>query len=634
MPSNSTIKIERHIFFLAAAWTLAIIASFTWNALHDKENVFVLARSQANNVYEKDILYRRWASIHGGLYAPITDVTPPNPYLSHVEERDIVTPSGRRLTLINPAYMTRQVYELAAGHDDIQGHITSLNPIRPQNAPDAWETAALQSFQEGSLEAVAIELMFGKPFFRLMYPLLVEEPCLKCHAAQGYSLGDIRGGISVSVPMEPFNKLFRKTLVALSFVHILFWVLGLTGIFMGGLRIRNQIRERGRAEEETRKLEEQLQRSQKMEAIGTLAGGVAHDFNNILMAILGFTELTLDSMPPEDANRGNLTRVVNAAERARGIVQQILAFGRKQLQESFPVKMDLLVRETLKLVRASTPATIEIVEDIDPLSGSVLADPNQLRQVLIHLCANAGQAMIATGGSMKISLMDEHVEAASAKGIHGLDAGDYVKLTVDDNGPGMDDETLKRAFEPYFTTKDVGEGSGLGLAVVHGIVTGHGGVVTVENKPGGGCRFSLYFPKISPASEFKLEDSDAQYRGNERVLFVDDEPMLVKFGEKTLSMMGYDVTSAMDGKEALAKFKASPQSFDVVVADQTMFGMTGGELAKELLSLRPDLPIIIYTGHSDILNGKQAKEIGVREFLMKPLNGKKLGQAIRRVLEA
>jgi len=739
---------------------LLFAASFAWQALRDKENTLTLARNQAKNVYEKDILYRRWAAQHGGVYAPVTEKTQPNPYLSNIEERDVTTPSGRKLTLINPAYMTRQVFELAAEHYNIQGHLTSLNPLRPQNAPDKWEAAALRSFEESSPEsspeASSLETISGKPYFRLMYPMFVEEPCLKCHAVQGYLLGQIRGGISVSVPMAPYDALFKKRLAALAVVHGLFWSLGVAGLLLGGVRVRNKMRERDQAlgalaesearfkilfqqaplsyqslnaeakvidvnetwesltgysradakgkpfhgylaekdrqaflqdfeklktegrikgpeyvlnlsdgskrtialsaktstgkdgrfqqahcifhditeqkrvEEEKRRMEQQLRASQKMEAVGTLAGGVAHDFNNILMAIMGFTELSLQTMSPDDCNRENLNKIAAAAERARDIVLQILAFSRMRIHKSFSLNMGLLVRETMKLVRASTPSTIEIIEEIDPVAGDIMADPGQLKQALLNLTTNAAQAMRETGGSIFVKVERITLSSAEAERSLRLEEGDYVKLSIRDTGPGMDKEILARAFEPYFTTKDVGEGSGLGLAVVHGIVNGHGGAVEVESCPEGGCEFLVYFPKLASGEIF---DGDfGPVKGTERVLFVDDEPLLRQFAEKTLSDMGYAVTSSASGKEALEKFKKSSEQFDIVITDQTMFGMTGAELVGELLALKPGLPVVICTGHSEILNEEQAREIGAKEFLMKPLSGKRLAQAIRRVL--
>lgn len=760
MSSHPPIRIERHIFLLAAVWTLLFAASFAWQALRDKENMLTLARNQAKNVYEKDVLYRRWAAQHGGVYAPVTEKTQPNPYLSNIEERDITTPSGRKLTLINPAYMTRQVFELAAEHYNIQGHLTSLNPLRPQNAPDKWEAEALRSFEEGRSEASSLETISGKQYFRLMYPMLIEEPCLKCHAAQGYLLGQIRGGISVSVPMASYDVLFKKRLAALAEVHGLFWSLGVAGLLIGGVRVRNKMGERDQAlgalaesearfkilfqqaplsyqslnaeaavidvnetwesltgysrteakgkpfhgylaekdrqaflhdfeklktegringaeyilnlrdgahrtialsaktstgkdgrfqqahcifhditeqklvEEEKRRMEQQLRTSQKMEAVGTLAGGVAHDFNNILMVIMGFTELSLQTMSLDDRNRENLNRIAAAAERARDIVLQILAFSPMKVNESFSLNMGLLVRETMKLVRASTPSTIEIVEEIDPVAGDIMADPSQLKQVLLNLTTNAAQAMRETGGSIFVKVERITLNSAEAERSLHLAEGDYVKLSIRDTGPGMDKKILARAFEPYFTTKDVGEGSGLGLAVVHGIVNGHGGAVEVDCRPEGGCEFLVYFPKLPSGKAFSGDfvGDFGPVKGTERILFVDDEPLLRQFGEKTLSDMGYNVTSAASGKEALEKFKKSPEQFDVVITDQTMFGMTGAELAGELLALKPDLPVVVCTGHSEILNEDKAREIGAKEFLMKPLSGKRLAQAIRRVL--
>ncbi len=383
---------------------------------------------------------------------------------------------------------------------------------------------------------------------------------------------------------------------------------------------------------ERKRLEAQLLQAQKMEAIGTLAGGIAHDFNNILAAILGYTELALNDIRQDSAAWRYLQEVRKAGQRAKTLVQQILTFSRRTEQARTPVQLPRLVEEALALLRASLPSTIAIRHHISQDAGTVLADPTQLHQVLLNLCANAEYAMRETGGLLEIRLQPVEVDAQVMVQHPELLAGPYVRITVTDTGHGMTPDVVERIFEPFFTTKRPGEGTGMGLALVHGIVASHGGVVTVASVVGQGTTFTVYLPRTDDSVRDEAAQEGSLPTGAERVLFVDDEEVLVSLGQEILLGLGYDVVVCTSSVEALDVFRMAPQRFDLVITDQTMPHMTGEELALELRRLRSDIPIILCTGFSHIIHAERAQELGIDAFLMKPLAMQDLARVIQQVL--
>ena len=383
---------------------------------------------------------------------------------------------------------------------------------------------------------------------------------------------------------------------------------------------------------EEKQLQSQLQQSQKMEAIGTLAGGIAHDFNNILMAILGHCDLAETRLAEDSEAIGNLNQVKKAGNRARRLIQQILAFSRMGEQERIALSLTPLIKEALKFLRSTLPTSIEIRDYIEADPGIIEADATQIHQVIMNLSTNAGHAMREEGGTLHVKLIRVEVDRQTALQYHALHAGPHVRLTVTDTGCGMDSETLEHIFDPYFTTKEVGEGTGLGLSVVHGIVKTHGGTITVESEPGKGTAFHVYFPVIEKDVETQEEDEEPLPTGNERILFVDDEQVILHVAEEMLKQLGYDVVTQKSSVEALELFRAEPDRFDLVITDMTMPKMTGDQLALELMKIRPDIPIILCTGFSHKISEEQAKEIGIKAFVMKPLVRRGMADIIREVL--
>jgi PAS domain S-box-containing protein len=394
------------------------------------------------------------------------------------------------------------------------------------------------------------------------------------------------------------------------------------------------ITEQRRAEEKRIRLEEQLRQAQKMEAIGTLAGGIAHDFNNILGAIVGFTEMAVDDVSDRPLVEKNLKTVLKSAMRARDLVKQILAFSRKTNYARAPLALIPLVRETVQLLRASIPTTIEIRFSNTASSDSTLASPVEVQQILMNLATNASLAMQDKGGTLEISLADIDFEPDSSTFGADVGPGEYLQLAVKDSGVGMSPDVMKRVFEPFFTTREVGQGTGMGLAVVYGIVKDLQGMVTVESAPGAGSTFRVLLPKAKTQLEEEQLPAVQIPRGKEHVLFVDDEEMLIEWGQATLERLGYTVTAVTNGTEAVKIFSSDPSGVDLVITDHTMLGLTGVQLAEALLTIRPDIPIILCTGHSETVSPEIARGVGIREYLMKPLVKQELAQAVRRVLDA
>lgn len=368
-----------------------------------------------------------------------------------------------------------------------------------------------------------------------------------------------------------------------------------------------------------------------MEAIGTLAGGIAHDFNNILSAILGYTELALIDVDRKSVTYQYLHEVIRGSERAKDLVKQILTFSRQAERERKPIQLKLIGKEVIKFLRASLPTTIEIRQEI--VSDSlVMADSTQMHQLLMNLCTNAGHAMGENGGCLGVKMIDVVLEGGEAGDHPELNPGPYIELTVSDTGHGIPTHIIDRIFDPFFTTKKKGEGTGMGLSVVHGIVGSYGGKITAASEPGKGSVFKVYLPTVERVETPFSSGADAVQSGTERILLVDDETALVDIGRQMLESLGYHVDGRTCSREALELFKAKPDSFDLVITDMTMPNMTGDELAKELMRIKPDIPVILCTGYSARINQKKARAMGIRALVSKPVLRKDIAATIRKVL--
>jgi len=383
---------------------------------------------------------------------------------------------------------------------------------------------------------------------------------------------------------------------------------------------------------EQKKMEERLTQSQKMQAIGTLAGGIAHDFNNILSAVIGYADLGLLKAEQGSVQYSYFGQIMTAGKRARELVQQILAFSRQSKTVKQSVHVGTIVKETSDMLRASIPTTIEIRTDIST-DACVMADPVQLQQIVMNLCTNAGHAMRESGGILEILVKDVELGSNSRLVDPDLRPGRYVRLIVSDTGCGMSEEVRSRIFDPFYTTREKGEGTGMGLSVVHGIVTGMSGAVTVYSSPGKGSAFNLFLPACYMTEE-QIAPEENIRGGTERILFVDDESFQVELGQEVLGTLGYRVTAVTNSEEALELFRAQPDAFDLLITDVTMPGMTGDVLVEKIHEIRPGLPVVICTGYSERMSRSRLRDIGVREFVMKPMLLRETAQKVRSALDA
>jgi len=384
---------------------------------------------------------------------------------------------------------------------------------------------------------------------------------------------------------------------------------------------------------ERKKMEVQLHQAQKMESIGNLAGGIAHDFNNLLYPIIGFAEMLKEDLPPESSEHENAQEIFNAGKRGGELVKQILAFSRQSDHKLQPVRIQKILNEVLKLTRSSIPSDIEMHQDIQPDCGSVMAEATQLHQISMNLITNAYHAVEEASGTISVQLKEIKMSAGELKD-SPLKSGKYAMLSISDNGSGIPRNLINNIFEPYFTTKEKGKGTGLGLAVVYGIVKEHKGDIKVYSEEGKGTTFNVYIPLMKKTTGTTTNDPVSVLpTGTESLLLVDDEKSIVGLEKQILERLGYNVVTQSSSIKALEVFKSNPNKYDLVITDMTMPGMTGDKLAKEILSIKLEMPIIICTGFSERINKEQADDIGVNGFLMKPVVKSEMAQMVRKVLD-
>ncbi|MBF0201937.1 MAG: response regulator [Desulfamplus sp.] len=388
-----------------------------------------------------------------------------------------------------------------------------------------------------------------------------------------------------------------------------------------------------------RKLKDQerlLRQATKMEAMGTLAGGIAHDFNNLLSIITGYTELIQDDLIQAGIDTEKTHEILKASFRAKKLINQILMFSRKREQKFDIIDIVPIIKETLKFMRASIPATIRMDYSIDSDIGTIMGDPTQIHQVLINLCTNASHAMEEDGGELFVTTTSQRLETSITCSGVDLPPGNYIRIQVKDSGYGIKEENIDRIFDPYFTTKDVGKGSGMGLSVVMGIIKSHKGGVTVTSSPDKGSCFTIYLPEMEDTAakeEFPFDQADNIPKGTEHILLVDDDPVVEKLAGTMLEGLGYKLTSFNDSTTALEMFQSNPSQYDLLMTDYTMPGLTGTSLAQKCMAIRPDIPVLLSTGYSCHVDEKRAADIGIKGYIMKPFSRKELAETLRDILD-
>jgi PAS domain S-box-containing protein len=383
-----------------------------------------------------------------------------------------------------------------------------------------------------------------------------------------------------------------------------------------------------------KKLEENLRRAQKTETVGTLAGGVAHEFNNIIGGMMGYAEVAKDIVLEANPANEMLDRILELGSRASDIVRQMLAFSREHETSKSLIRPHVAIKEQIKMLSNIIPASIEIKTGIDESAGSIMANATQLQQVGMNLCTNAVHAMEEKGGVLTITLSQVYLDEEAAQPFQNIRPGHYIKITVGDTGPGIDPAIADRIFDPFFTTKEVNKGTGLGLSVVDGIVRDHGGAITVESTPGTGTVFTVVLPAAEGKKSEDQEEKTADIRGGtERILLVDDEESIIFTMKVILERLGYRVTALTGSIKALQMFRAAPHDFDLIITDLTMPGLTGDNLSAEILSIRPDIPVILMTGYEDMVESDRINMSCVKAFMPKPCKKPELAGTIRRVLD-
>ncbi|MEE8403616.1 MAG: ATP-binding protein [Candidatus Hydrothermarchaeaceae archaeon] len=477
-------ELERYIWALAVVWTLIVAASLVWNVAHMNQNTLEEARIQARVAYDKDVVYRYWNAKHGGVYVPVTEETQPSPYMSHLSERDITTPSGRTLTLVNHAYMVRQVHELEGEKHGTRGHLTSLDPIRPENAPDPWEARALQAFERGEAEVSSVEKIEDEEYMRLMRPLITEKVCLNCHSVQGYKEGDIRGGISISIPMAPMWAAARMHMLMMALGHGLLWLTGLGGLFLQGRRLRRSERERRKAEEELKKAYEDLKSLDSLKS--NIITNVRHELQTPITIANDSLELLKEETKGVERNR--LIAMARDALLKQAMIVGNLVNAAAMEKRKFELKLEpldvaqMIPRVIDEFEPIARRKNIVVESRIDEGLPRVSADYHEMGHVVRNLLNNA---LKFTDGGGRVT-----VDAREEKGM--------VEICMADTGIGIAKEHHEKIFEHFYQI-DSGamrrySGTGMGLAVAKAVVEAHGGKIWVENEPGKGSRFCFTLP--------------------------------------------------------------------------------------------------------------------------------------------
>jgi PAS domain S-box-containing protein len=751
----TTIWKQRHLVMLLITWSVLLCLSAIWNLHENFRGTYARALVEAETIFQHNLAYRRWNSMHGGLYARVSEINEPNPYIL-TDDRDIIGTDGTRLTIINPFQMTKQAYDLLRQQSPelaVLNRTVSLDPLNPDNEPDEWETAALEAFEEGMGALSEITTIDGAPYMRLISPYVTEQRCLGCHQEQGYEINDIRGGMSIAVPMFPYYRAAVSSRDIIVKTHLLLWLLGVftIGLLFAGLRkYQNTIQEEEEkfrivsefaynfeywidenrelsfispsckritgysrkeflenkdlmydiihpedkilfkdhldvldapghqsmeyriltkggavrwlshtcnpifAEDQflgrrgsniditgRKKLEEELLEAKKLEYLGHFAGGVAHDFNNVLTSISTLTHLMHDHIEQDDTVLNEYTdNIIIAAKLGQNLTSNLLLFGRKLSMDVKKLQLDGIVRNIEKILHVLVGENVICKVRISNAEQLIMADQYRIEQVLINLTTNARDAM-AKGGTLSINTAPISLHQMQSSRFGDIPAGDYVLLSVSDTGSGIDEETLVHIFEPFYSTKDGSKGTGLGLSIVHDIVKQHGAFIDIDTSLGQGTTFNLFFPAckedhgstISTTSKVAAAE-DARSPEEGTILLVDDDWLIRKSLSTYFSNRGYSVLVADNGDEAIKQYQQNRDSIALVILDVMLPKKSGNEVYDALRKENPEVAVLFISGSTiDELAEKNIYP-GEVEFLPKPLDMDLFSSKVKEMLTA
>lgn len=475
---------------LSIIWTAVVGGSLAWSLFTQRRNYEAAAYSEAVAYLNKDRAIHLWTAAQGALYVPL-EAGRPDPHLEERVDRDIQASTGQSLTMISHVHMIEEINRRYKELFGVSGNLSSQKAIRSEHAPDEWESEALAAFSQGAKEAKAFETVEGQPFLRLMRPLYVEESCLPCHGDQGYRLGEVRGGLSIFLPLEEERARMTRMNLTIGVTHALLWVVGLVLLRLGSRRLGEEVVRREQFEEALVRSERRLFQSQKMQAIATLAGGIAHDLNNTMTKVLGYTEVLKEQLAENTDQSRLLSNISTSARKASDLAWQLLAYARGGKYQLSSMSLNEHILELLEEQKSRLPAGVEIEKDLESGLWDVNADPTQMRQVLINVLSNAVESMDGQG-RLSLSTRNVELEAKIETDSEDMAEGKYVYLAISDTGAGMDKHQLARVFEPFYTTKMLGRG--LGLSAVYGIVKNHEGYIRASSQRGKGATFEIYLP--------------------------------------------------------------------------------------------------------------------------------------------
>jgi signal transduction histidine kinase/CheY-like chemotaxis protein len=637
--------LNRQMLRRGVLWTLVVAVILGLGAFFSHREKREIALARARDSFQKDVTTRLWVTQRGGVYVPLDERTQANPYLKDFPNREITTTTGKVYTLVNPAYMTRMLHELGKAEYGLQGHITSLKPIRPENAADAWEQKALHNFEAGSRDYWEELSLAGRPHLRFMGALMTVEGCLRCHASQGYKVGDVRGGISVTVPVEQSSGLIGRIGNWGAFlVGGLLWVLGLWLIRLAGRWKQIRIIERKRLEAENARLVTETYQIQKVESLATMAGSIAHHFNNKLQTVMANLEVMGELPKGADPTRF-LALAKQGVEKTAEVSRLMLVYlGQTTLKQEL-CRLAECCQAALPILQNKMPSTFTLETELPDPGPVVSANADQLQQLLSCLLNNAWEAMGDRAGIVRLSLRTcVATEIATA---HRFPFAwqstqpDYACLTVSDTGCGIAEADIEKLFDPFFSTKFIGRG--LGLSVVLGIVQAYGGAITVESSLGEGSVFRLYFPVAAEALANRSEpvfqapkpealDTDSRTATGGTILMVDDDEILLEATCALIERLGFTVLPARDGIEALDVFRQHQAEIRCVITDLTMPRLDGWGTLTALRQLDPNLPVVLASGYDkgQALSGNHPDR--PQAFLGKPFSLQELRNALGQAM--